>query len=486
MGKILSDPTAIKVLELIRRTPGVAPGPPQRGGTHGRVPVLVRCTSATAAGGTETGHDQCYPAVALDINSLVDEQADGADVWLTVLTDGVGVGVPTADKVYHGLYAGTFDPFPESAGTTDSRPRVFAASAPAGGSSSLTVNEVDGSPSVSSVTEVRFDQADGFVVSTPGAGIARVDVASASLTQNGIVDTSAQSFNGVKTFDDKVIVNDSKAYPGAATYSTFTVYSGDNGGSLTGLKAIDIEMTGGTFCTSYLFRENYDYLFGGSAVSGGFTSAFGANENLFAGVVIIGGNATSPLQTSFNAGFGESGPYTWAHGAITANTNYTFDALIDYDNTAGGNKHVVYFTYASAPVWVAAKTGFAVGITGSFNYGVSGTLGIGATATGGIITSLGSGTISGSNFSTQSANTVLAGPTSGGAATPTFRALVPADMPTQGAVTDLTDSTGGTPSTTLAAVSGTGDDATINDALASLAATINALQAELRAFKAVT
>lgn len=35
-----------------------------------------------------------------------------------------------------------------------------------------------------------------------------------------------------------------------------------------------------------------------------------------------------------------------------------------------------------------------------------------------------------SNFSTQSANTVLAGPTSGGAATPSFRALVAADLPT--------------------------------------------------------
>ena len=47
----------------------------------------------------------------------------------------------------------------------------------AGGGGSLTVEEQDGAPSVGSVTTLRFDQADGLVVSTPGAGIARVDLA---------------------------------------------------------------------------------------------------------------------------------------------------------------------------------------------------------------------------------------------------------------------------------------------------------------------
>ena len=43
-------------------------------------------------------------------------------------------------------------------------------------SGSLTVEEVDGVPSVANVTTLRFDQADGFIVSNPGAGIARVDL----------------------------------------------------------------------------------------------------------------------------------------------------------------------------------------------------------------------------------------------------------------------------------------------------------------------
>jgi hypothetical protein len=46
------------------------------------------------------------------------------------------------------------------------------------GPSDLTLREVDLSPSVSGVSIVEFDQADGFVITNPGAGIARVDYTS--------------------------------------------------------------------------------------------------------------------------------------------------------------------------------------------------------------------------------------------------------------------------------------------------------------------
>ena len=39
------------------------------------------------------------------------------------------------------------------------------------------VEEVDGAPSITGVSTLRFDQADGFVVTNPGANIARVDLA---------------------------------------------------------------------------------------------------------------------------------------------------------------------------------------------------------------------------------------------------------------------------------------------------------------------
>lgn len=56
------------------------------------------------------------------------------------------------------------------------------------------------------------------------------------------------------------------------------------------------------------------------------------------------------------------------------------------------------------------------------------------------------GLLAAANFNTQTANTVLAGPTSGGAATPTFRALVAADIPT-GLATVVSDVVTGSTST---------------------------------------
>jgi hypothetical protein len=89
--------------------------------------------------------------------------------------------------------------------------------------------------------------------------------------------------------------------------------------------------------------------------------------------------------------------------------------------------------------------------------GVSGNPTISATGTGGTVTSVGlslpsiitvsgspvttSGTLTGT-LATQTANTVFSGPTSGGAATPTFRALVSADLPSH--VHSAADITSGT------------------------------------------
>jgi hypothetical protein len=44
-----------------------------------------------------------------------------------------------------------------------------------GGAVGIAVEEVDGSPAYTGITTLRFDQGDGFVLSQPGAGIARVD-----------------------------------------------------------------------------------------------------------------------------------------------------------------------------------------------------------------------------------------------------------------------------------------------------------------------
>jgi hypothetical protein len=71
----------------------------------------------------------------------------------------------------------------------------------AAASGSLTVAEADGSPSVSSVTQLQVDQVDGCVISSPGAGIARLDLLPATWFQAGIVSTTDQSWHGWKTSD---------------------------------------------------------------------------------------------------------------------------------------------------------------------------------------------------------------------------------------------------------------------------------------------
>ena len=79
---------------------------------------------------------------------------------------------------------------------------LFTVSDTGGG---LTVSEVDLAPSYTSITTVRFDQADGFVVSQPAAGIARIDIQAANGTVNaGVVSTTTQGFGGDKSFQDKV------------------------------------------------------------------------------------------------------------------------------------------------------------------------------------------------------------------------------------------------------------------------------------------
>lgn len=76
-----------------------------------------------------------------------------------------------------------------------------------GGSGSLTVTTVDGSPSYTGITTLRLDEADGFVLTNPSAGIARIDIADASTSQTGVVNTTTQTFGGDKTFNDDVFVN---------------------------------------------------------------------------------------------------------------------------------------------------------------------------------------------------------------------------------------------------------------------------------------
>lgn len=71
-----------------------------------------------------------------------------------------------------------------------------------GAGGSLTVQEEDGSSSVTGVSTAQIDQEQGGRVTSTIAGVALVSWASASVSLTGVVNTVAQTFAGLKTFAD--------------------------------------------------------------------------------------------------------------------------------------------------------------------------------------------------------------------------------------------------------------------------------------------
>lgn len=100
-----------------------------------------------------------------------------------------------------------------------------------GGGGSLTVKETDGSPSYSSITTVEVNQADGFVLTQPGAGRALVSISDASTVTPGIVSLGTQYIKGEKYFEDKghyyfslSPLNELEIHCGTGGYSKLTAW----------------------------------------------------------------------------------------------------------------------------------------------------------------------------------------------------------------------------------------------------------------------
>lgn len=123
MTPLLVNPnTAARIKRLLGRQDGGEGRP--AAGVGGQPVILVRCTSATAAGVSDAAA-QCYPAVVIDPAATATAQDELGPVWLTLLgPSGVAV-VPAKNGVYEVLLSGYLN----IAG--DERPRVFGV--PAGG-----------------------------------------------------------------------------------------------------------------------------------------------------------------------------------------------------------------------------------------------------------------------------------------------------------------------------------------------------------------
>lgn len=126
---VLSDRTAERLKRLLGDN-GIA-DPPQSHRAQDARTVLVRCTSATAAGADGAGA-LCYPAVVLSpAADDATEPEELGDVWLTVWGT-AGAETPTVDQVYVCKLSGELD--------IDDDIRCRAHAAQSGGGSTYGLN----------------------------------------------------------------------------------------------------------------------------------------------------------------------------------------------------------------------------------------------------------------------------------------------------------------------------------------------------------
>jgi len=256
----------------------------------------------------------------------------------------------------------------------DASEEFYSFDAPASSTpSGVALAEADGTPSYSAVTSITFDQADGFVLAQPGgAGTARIDLAPASTTQAGIIDTSAQTLAGAKH-----IPSGSKIYNATGGHTEYAQWAVSEFGSTLNAQ-IDMYSSAsdyrGTFGGHYYVTTNSLWFELADSVVSPASEVFYAVRK--AGVLYSGKTGTDPVGN-----------------VITSGIVTTIGAAATGTVTSVGLSLPAIFTTSGSPV-----------------------------TSSGTLTAV---------LATQSANLVFAGPAAGGAAAPTFRALEAADLPAQ-------------------------------------------------------
>lgn len=360
-----------------------------------------------------------------DIARVTSGTADGAGTYPGVITywDGSAwqdYAVTVRVKPINGeaLSSGTrypVRPIGESSGT----PLYAVLGALGGGSSSLTVREADGAPSVGSVTTITTNQAQGLTTTSGGAGTAALSIADAATAQVGVVNlstTSQMMGTGPKLFGgtaDPIVVDGYSTYrtvkvnatvgtgggatavfaelgvKGGSTETNATAYVGGGQGSLVGQVWVSFDTTNNrawfagdsgsstrpgsssyagtpTFYSPRFgcLESSTTFTNGGTATTGGLT---------FKGGLYISGTATGiggggtvgtvPLfdgtGTIADSGITDDGTTTGFTRAVALDTTHISGGavLADIDNQDPSGSSVLFFDLSSASISLTGVQG---------------------------------------------------------------------------------------------------------------------------------
>jgi len=262
---------------------------------------------------------------------------------------------------------------------------------------------VSGTPEYTGTTIIECDQADGISLTQPGAGRVRIDLLAADYNQAGIMTTAAQRFSGDKSFDDKLILRN-------PSFTELARVFGDDAYSQHALVLDSLALSPNDWRFGMTVVGNREKIYIGQDVDINATKEW---IHVVDGVFTInvsngsGGDVNLVLDGTAESGLGRLTLSTGGRYAIGADAGQTG-------------------TYGGLQVTGGLITG------GSFSGG-SGTVTSVGLSLPSIITVSGtpvttSGTLTGT-LAVQNKNKVWAGPTTGSDAAPTFRALVPDDLP---------------------------------------------------------